>query len=147
MTKIRTRAFLFFLVPLAIVALGQSAAAQRQRGTVKGTIIIKNVSGNNLGNFGCDDISVTLSDLTAPQDKRWQLKTTATGDFSTRKCAYKIARVPADNSFSAAVSPQFPGGCDQKSFQTSASFPMKVSPYQTLTYDFTVTKISCTLVK
>ncbi len=135
------------LLPLMIFTFGQSAAAQSGLGTVKGTIFIKNVSGNNLGNFTCANLTVTVSDLESPPEKRWKKTTTATGDFSTRKCAYKVLRVPANKSFTASVSANFPNGCDHKSFQADALFPTKINSYQTLTFNFTITKISCTVVK
>jgi len=147
MRKIKAQTFLFLLSALLIFAFGQSAAAQPNRGMVKGTIFIKNVSGNNMGNFACENLTITLADLKSPAEKRWKLTTTATGDFSTRKCSYKFARVLANNSFTAGISAQFPNGCDQKSFAANASFPMEVKSFQTLTYNFTVTKISCTIVK
>lgn len=139
--------FLILLLPLLILAFGQNAVAQPGFGTMKGTIFIKSVSGNNLGKFTCANLTVTVSDLESPAEKRWKKTVAATGDFSTRKCAYKVLRVPQNNSFTASVTADFQGGCDQKSFEANALFPTKIKSYKPLVFDFTVTKISCSIVK
>ncbi|MCA1623262.1 MAG: hypothetical protein LC768_04315 [Acidobacteria bacterium] len=114
-------------------------------GVVKGTIYIKNVSGNNLGNFRCRNLAAIIYPLGG--SPKWRRSRIGTGDFSKRKCLYSISDVPAGASFTISLMAEFPNSCDQKTFDTHVSFPMEIKPQETLTYDFTVTKISCTVLK
>ncbi len=114
-------------------------------GVVKGTIYIKNVSGNNLGNFRCSNLVAIIYPLANPP--KWRRSRKGTGDFSKRECSFSITDVPAGESFTVSLKAEFPDSCDQKIFDTHVSFPMKIKPQETLTYHFTVTKISCSVVK
>lgn len=115
-------------------------------GTVKGTIYIKNVSGNNLGDFGCRNLIVHINPLGGNPPK-WRLSRIGTGDFSTRKCSYSIQNVPSAESFGISLRADFPNACDQKVFKADAGFPTKIKTGETLTYNLGVSQISCTLAK
>ena len=113
-------------------------------GAVYGDIVIKEVSGNHLGNFSCSNLTVYVSKL---GENGWQRKATATGNFSTRRCSFRISNVPARESFVASVKAEFPNGCDEKKFETTTSFPMQLKGREQLRYGFTVMRIRCVLVK
>ena len=115
-------------------------------GTVKGTIYIKNVSGNNLGDFGCRNLIVHINPLGGNPPK-WRLSRIGTGDFSTRKCSYSIQNVPSAESFGISLRADFPNACDQKVFKADAGFPTKIKTGETLTHNLGVSQISCTLAK
>lgn len=141
---------LFLLGFSAVKTSAQEVGKQRGKmvklpGVVKGTIYIKNVSGNNLGNFRCSNLVAIIYPLSAPP--KWRRSRKGTGDFSKRKCSFSISDVPAGESFTVSLKAEFPDSCDQKTFDTHVSFPMEIKPQETLTYHFTVTKISCTVLK
>jgi hypothetical protein len=72
----------------------------------------------------------------------------ATGNFSSRRCSFSIKGIPAGQSFTLSLpAPEFPKACDEKKFETHTSFPMTVKTGQNLTYDFSVNRIRCVLLK
>ena len=128
------------------IAIGQQLGRQPQvlrPGTVSGEILIKEVSGNHIGNFSCSNLTATVSKLGGG----WQRKATATGSFAGRRCSFRITNVPAAEQFVAVLTADFPNGCDQKNFETTTSFPMEIKSREQLKYNFIVSKIRCVLVK
>jgi hypothetical protein len=115
-------------------------------GTVKGTIHIKSVSGNNLGDFGCKNLIVQILPL-GENPPKWRLSKIGSGNFSTGKCSYWIPNVPSDVSFGISLKAEFPKGCDQKVFKPDASFPTKIKTGETLTYNLGVSQLTCSVVK
>jgi hypothetical protein len=115
-------------------------------GTVRGTIHIKSVHGNNLADFGCKNLVVSILPL-GENPPRWRLSRIGTGDFSTRKCSYSIQNVPSGVSFGISLKAEFPKGCDQKVFKPDATFPTKIKTAETLTYDLGVSELACTVAK
>ena len=115
-----------------------------RQGTVHGEIMIKEVSGNHLGNFSCGNLTVNVTKLS---NDGWQRKAIATGSFAGRRCSFRVANVPAGESFVATLTAQFPNACDEKRFETTTSFPMELKSREQLRYDFTVAKIRCVLIK
>ena len=137
-------------VILALFLVGIATAQQigRQQplrsGSVYGEIMIKEVSGNHLGNFSCSNLTVQISKLSS---SGWQRKSTASGSFAGRRCSFRVTNVPAGESFVAVLNGHFPNACDQKKFETTTSFPMELKSREQLRYDFTVASIRCVLVK
>jgi len=135
-----------------VVVMAAAASAQEimkndrkvvlQPGTLSGEIVIQNAIGSGLSKFTCGNLIVSASKLGGG----WQRKSRASGDFTRRRCVFALPPIPAGESFVAAVNAQMPS-CDQKSFETTTSFPMKLKPGEALKYNFTVTKISCVLLK
>lgn len=126
--------------------IGENERKIKAVGTVKGTIYIKNVSGNNLGNFVCRNLIVHINPLGGNPPK-WRRSRIGTGDFSTRKCSYSIEDVPSGESFSISLRAEFPKACDQKVFKGDASFPTKLKTAETLTYNLSVSQITCAVAK
>ena|SRR5215213_8920319 len=114
----------------------------RLSGSVSGEIVIKEKSGNGLVNFACSSLVVSLNKLGGG----WEQKVRAYGDFSKQRCRFAVPVVPAGQSFVAVLNAKMPS-CDQKTFDTTTSFPMKLKGGEILTYNFSVTKISCAIVK
>ena len=112
-------------------------------GAVYGEILIKEVSGNNVGNFPCANLTVYVSKL----EGGWQRSAKAIGNFSARRCSFRIPNVPAGEAFVAVLKAQFPNACDEQKFETTTSFPMKLKGREQLKYDFSVSRIRCVLVK
>ena len=122
----------------------QERPALLRPGAVQGEIMIKEVSGNHLGNFSCGNLTVNVTKL---GENQWKRKATATGSFAGRRCSFRVTNVPAGESFVATLTAQFPNSCDEKKFETTTSFPMELKNREQLRYDFTVAKIRCVLVK
>jgi len=145
--------FVLILLVLGFSAVETSAQeVEKQRGkmvkvsgVVNGTIYVQNVSGNNLGNFRCSNLVAIIYPL--GNQPKWRRSRKGTGDFSKRKCSFSISDVPAGENFTISLKAEYPNSCDQKTFDTHVSFPMEIKPQETLTYHFTVTKISCSVVK
>ena len=114
----------------------------KQPGTVSGEIVINDVVGNGLGKFTCSNLVVSASKLGGG----WQRKARALGDFSKRRCFFVVPSIPAGEQFVAVLNAQMPS-CDQKSFETTTSFPMALKPGEAMKYNFSITKISCVLLK
>ena len=114
-------------------------------GSVGGTILIKEVSGNNVGNFTCCRIKVVASTLSGDS---WSKTVSATGNFSSRRCYFNITGIPAGKGFTLNIpTPEFPKACDEKKFEVSSvSFPMTVKTGEKLGYNFTITRIRCVLI-
>ncbi|HKP68395.1 MAG TPA: hypothetical protein VJV05_03860 [Pyrinomonadaceae bacterium] len=128
------------------IAMAQQAGGRTPTalpGVVYGAISIEEVSGNNLGNFGCSNMTVSVSKLNGG----WKRTVTAIGDFGARRCSYRITNVRAGEQFVATLSAQFPKGCDEKKFETSTSFPMALKGGEQMKYNFGVTRVRCVLVK
>jgi hypothetical protein len=136
-------------IVLFVIALSIAAPAQRHSGkgvpvgTVYGDILIREVSGNNLGYFSCANLAVRVTKLGGG----WQELRKAMGNFSDRRCTFEVGYVRAGDTFVAVLEADFPHGCDLKSFETTTSFPMKVKAREGLRYNFAVSKIRCVLVK
>jgi hypothetical protein len=125
---------------------GENERKIKAVGTVKGTIHIKSVYGNNLGDFGCKNLVVRILPL-GEDPLTWRRSRTGTGNFSTRKCSYSIPNVPSGVSFGISLKAEFPKGCDQKVFKPDASFPTKIKTGETLTYNLGVSALACAVVK
>ena len=137
-------ATLLFSYPIAAQTAGPDNRPTNIRpGAVVGEIHIKEVSGNNLGNFSCGNLTVSASKLSGG----WKRTATATGNFAGRRCSFHVANVPAGEPFVAVLTADFPNGCDEKKFETTTSFPMTVKGREQLKYSFSVSRIRCVLVK
>lgn len=112
-------------------------------GTVSGEITFNEVVGSGLTKFKCSNLIASAAKLGGGG---WQRKGRASGDFSKRRCYFVIPSIPAGEQFVAALNAQMPS-CDQKSFEATTSFPMAVKPGEAMKYNFSVTKISCVLLK
>ena len=134
-----------FLSGIAVARQAGSPMRQLMPGTVHGDISINEVSGNHLGNFSCGNLTVYISKLC--NEDGWKRKTTATGNFPARRCSFRVTDVPAGQSFVASLTAQFPNACDEKKFETTTSFPMKLKGNEQLKYSFLVSRIRCVLVK
>ena len=121
-----------------------ATAAAAQFGSVRGQITIKQVSGNNLGDFGCSNISVSASGL---GKGAWSRSVGSHGKFSDRVCEYSLPRVPANVPFTVTLAGNFPRGCDLKVFKSDSSFPMTVKSRGSITFNPTIQQITCTIVK
>lgn len=118
----------------------------RPVGTVKGTVHIKNVYGNNLGDFGCKNLIVHINPL-GHNPPKWRRSRIGSGNFATRKCTYVIENVPSGESFGISIKADFPKPCDQRVFKPDASFPTTIKTGQTLIYNLGVSELSCAVVK
>jgi hypothetical protein len=137
--------FVLFLCGLGVAqqARKNDSPTSLRPGVVYGEIMIKEVSGNHLGNFSCSNITVNVSRL----GDGWKRTATATGSFAGRRCSYRVTNIPAGETFVATLTADFPNGCDQKNFDTTTSFPMELKSREQLRYGFAVSRIRCVLVK
>lgn len=145
----------FINIGMVVLILCAGAAAQQIErkkgkiglltGTVKGTVVIKQMSGNNLGNFGCSNLRVTVSSLNVKE--KWSRSRTTGGNIRTLRCSFQVTGVPSEDQFIVSVAANFPKGCDLKVFKVEGSFPTKIKGGETLTYDPVVTQIKCEIVK
>jgi len=142
-----------FLVAFIITVLGSFVGetyAQKKvpLGTLSGTITIKELSGNNLGGFGCSNINVHLASLirTGPP-YTWSMKAPASGDVRSGRCRYSIPNVRSGSDFTVGLTASFPRSCDLKVFKADSSFPLKLSPKRVLVYSPAVQQVTCTIVK
>ncbi len=138
---------LIFVLILGTIAGAQeimkdNRTVMKKPGSVSGEIVMKEVSGNGLASFKCGNLVVSANKLGGG----WQRKARAYGDFSKRQCRFVLPAVPAGESFVAVLKAQMPS-CDQKSFETTTSFPMTLKGGEALKYNFAVSKISCVLLK
>lgn len=142
--------FGFLILMLCGIAAAQETAPKdekmkRLNGTVKGTIVIKEISGNNLGNFNCSNLRVTVSEIGG--NEKWARSRTAGGNIRTQKCSYLIPNVPSEDQFIVGIAAQFPKGCDLKIFKVENSLPTKIKGGETFTYHLVITQIKCEIVK
>ena len=128
----------------ALMGVGQALA---QNGTVRGNIAIKKMSGNNLGNFGCSNLTVTVASFNKKRPYSWQVADTAKGVIKDGRCSYSINDVPMNGSFTVSLSANFPKTCDLKIFKPDSSFPMKRTSRGPFEYNPAVHEIACTIVK
>jgi hypothetical protein len=147
--NLKTSLIVLFLVMLSSAVTYAQQAGDRTTpvplpGAVHGDIVIKEVSGNNIGNFACGNLTVYVSKLGG---SGWQRHGTATGNFGSRRCSFKVSNVPAGEPFVAVLKAEFPHGCDEKKFETTTSFPMKLKGREQMRYNFAVARIRCVLVK
>jgi hypothetical protein len=138
---------IIFMLTLSAAAGAQeikkdNRTVKKTPGSVSGEIVIKESSGNGLTKFTCANLVVGTSKLGGG----WQRTSRAIGEFSKRRCIFVVPSVPAGESFVAVLSAQMPS-CDQKSFETTTSFPMTLKSGEALKYNFEITKISCQLLK
>lgn len=115
----------------------------KKPGVISGEIVINNVVGSGLSNFKCSNL---IAGATQLGGGGWHRKSRASGDFSKRRCFFVLPSIPAGEQFVAALNAQMPS-CDQKSFEATTSFPMAVKPGEAMRYNFSVTKISCVVIK
>lgn len=134
-----------FLFLLTTAVAGQELNKRnltKQPGMVSGEIVINEVVGNGLSKFKCSNLIASAGKLGGG----WQRKSRASGDFTNRRCTFILPAIPAGEQFVAVLNAQMPS-CDQKTFNTTTSFPMKLKPGEAVRYNFSVTKISCVLLK
>jgi hypothetical protein len=131
---------------IAFISIAAVAAAA-QTGTVKGSINIENMSGNNLGNFACSNLAVGVQSVGKKRPFTWSERSRAEGQIKTKRCDYTVPNVRANSMFTLSVTADFPNSCDLKTFKTSSSFPMKISDGQVMRYEPIVYQVACTLVK
>jgi len=146
MKKIKGQAFLILSLTLLILAFSQSAGAQP--GTIKGTIYIKELSGNNAYKLTCQNFVVIMKWTIPGGPPRTVVeKTQGEGDFSKRKCSYSIS-VHADRSIEPSIKADNSMPFDQKSLEAyDPNLKLKVKPNKMFAFNFTVKKISCVLLK
>jgi hypothetical protein len=135
-----------FLFTLTIAVASQELNKRnltKLPGTVSGEITFKEVIGSGLTKFKCSDLVASAAKLGGGG---WQRKGRASGDFSKRRCYFVVPSIPAGEQFVAALNAQMPS-CDQKSFEATTSFPVAVKPGEAMKYNFSVTKISCVVLK
>ena len=136
---------LIFLLLLSTIAGAQELNKRnfiKQPGTVSGEITFKEVVGSGLAKFKCANLVASAGKLGGG----WQVKTRASGDFTKRRCTFTLPPIPAGEQFVAVLNAQMPS-CDQKTFDTTTSFPMQLKPGEAMKYNFSVKKISCVLIK
>jgi len=137
------------IVVLVFVIAGAAAAQRKSKGqsctsgSVYGEIVINEASGNNLSGFTCGHLIVEIRKLGGG----WEHSSGGVGNFSSRRCSFKVTDIPPDQTFVAVLKTYFLMGCDQKSFETTTSFPMKLKTKEELRYNFAVSKISCVKLK
>ena len=134
-----------FLLTLTAAGAAQELSKRnftKQPGAVSGEIVIKEAVGSGLSKFKCSNLTASAGKLGGG----WQVMRRASGDFTKRRCTFVLAPIPAGEQFVAVLTAQMPS-CDQKTFDTTTSFPMEVKPGEAMKYNFSVTKISCVLIK
>jgi hypothetical protein len=114
----------------------------KQLGTVSGEIVIKEAVGSGLTKFKCSNLIARAGKLGGG----WNVSSRARGDFTKRRCTFTLPPMPAGIQFLAFLDAEMPG-CDQKTFDTTTSFPMELKPGEAMKYNFSVIKISCVLLK
>ena len=135
--------FLFMLTAAtAAQEIGKDERTVVGQGMVSGVIVMKEVVGNGLSKFKCANLVVSANKLGGG----WQLKTRSSGDFTKRRCTFVLPPIPSGEQFVAVLNAQMPS-CDQKTFNTTTSLPMRLKPGEAMRYNFAVTKISCVLLK
>ena len=142
--------YLFMLLVAVLGPFAGEADAQKKLavGTLSGTITIKELSGNNLGGFGCSNISVHLASLIRTGSPyTWSMKMPASGDVRSGKCRYSFSNVRAGSDFTVGLTANFPRSCDLKVFKSDSSFPLELSGKTGLVYSPTVQQVTCTLLK
>jgi hypothetical protein len=133
---------------LFMAAFATVSVAQRNRpkpgpvGAVYGEIVINEVVGSGLTTFTCANLVVSANKLGGA----WHRASRAIGDFKKRRCTFVVPLVPAGDAFVAVLNARMPS-CDQKAFETTTSFPMTLKSGESLKYNFSVTKITCVLLK
>ncbi|HEX8248293.1 MAG TPA: hypothetical protein VF599_08990 [Pyrinomonadaceae bacterium] len=119
-------------------------------GKIKGEIIIKNATGNNLGGFKCFNLRAIASRMHRHPvtGQKWTRESLATGNFSARRCAFLITDVPvASGAFSISVQMES-APCEQKSIKADSSFPLELKKGgETLTYNITIYELRCVVIK
>ena len=135
-------AFLFTLTTAGAAQELNKRNFIKQPGTVSGEITFKEVVGSGLAKFKCSNILASAGKIGGG----WQLKSQASGDFAKRRCTFTLPSIPAGEQFVAVIHARMPA-CDQKTFDATTSFPMELKPGETMKYNFSVTKISCVLLK
>src|SRR5688572_4018025 len=134
-----------FLVTLTTAVAAQELNKRnfiKQPGMVSGVITFNEVVGNGLTKFKCSNLIASAGKLGGG----WQRKSRASGDFTKRRCTFILPAIPAGEQFVAVLNAQMPS-CDQKTFNTTTSFPMQLKPGEAMQYNFSVMKISCVVLK
>src|SRR5215203_1447661 len=137
------------IIVLVFAIAGAAAAQRKSKGkplnsaSVYGEIVIKEATGNNLSGFTCGHLIVEIRKLGGG----WEHSSGGVGNFSSRRCSFKVTDIPPDQTFVAVLKTYVLMGCDQKSFETTTSFPMKLKTKEELRYNFAVSKISCVKLK
>jgi hypothetical protein len=137
---------ILFLLLLSTVAGAQELNKRnftKLPGAINGEIVINNVVGGGLSKFKCSNLVASASKLGGGG---WKRSARASGDFTTRRCHFVVPSIPAGEQFVAVLNAQMPS-CDQKSFDVTTSFPMELKPGEGMKYNFSVTKISCVMLK
>ena len=119
-------------------------------GKIKGEIVIKDATGNNLGEFKCANLRVFASRMQRdPYTKqKWMRESLAAGNFSARRCSFLITDVPVDSGVFSIFAQLESAPCEQKSMKANASFPMEMKKGgETLTYNITVYVLRCFVIK
>jgi hypothetical protein len=168
MKRIRKQTFLILSLVLLVFAFSQLAIAQKfpkqpsvPKGEIKGTIYIKEVSGNNSHKFTCSNFEMSMNEYdsktgtTSPGYYVW-----ATGDFSKRQCSYSIPYLEADKDYKPLIKglkyarnpkgvyPAWYQNCDQTSMEAyDPQVILRVKADKTHTFNFSVKKINCTVLK
>jgi len=155
MKRIKRQSFLILSLALLVFAFNQSASGQQKiryngpTATVKGTIYIKGVSGNNVGKLSCENLRVLMRmEGRDERGTKWTEVRTAQGkgDFSKGKCSYSITVFANFDIYPRIGAPAMP--CDQKSLEAyDPQVVLSVKPEQTFTFNFSIKKVTCTVLK
>jgi hypothetical protein len=155
MKKIKRQTFLILSLGLLMLSFSQLATAQKpeKKGnpplsklpeTIKGTIYFKEVSGNNFHKLDCKHFLVRFSNY-----GKGGGATQGSGDFSKRQCSYSISwGLQPDTDYKPSIELENWGKCDQMSMEAyDPKVVLRVKKGKTHTFNFTVKKVSCTVLK
>jgi hypothetical protein len=138
-----------FVLPALVLICAAFAHAQlksptnpnaSKSGEIKGTIFIKNISGNIGNSLRCFHLIIASSQsLFAAQ---------ATGDITTGKCSYFLGQVKSDENFVLTIrKPKLFKVCETGTFEVDGMFPQKIKPSETRVINLMIRKAACTQVK
>jgi hypothetical protein len=132
------------LILIAVVCLAakpKSSNRKPQYGKVKGTIFIKNISGNVGSTLKCSDLSIVVKPLNTFTGQ-------AKGDITTGKCSYSLVEIAPDTNFVLEIpKPKIFKVCDTSAFEVDGMFPQKLKPLETRVINLMIRKAACTQVK
>ncbi|MEP6704463.1 MAG: hypothetical protein ABJB34_06640 [Acidobacteriota bacterium] len=113
-----------------------------KNGNVKGTIFIKNISGNIGNSLRCYHLIVDIS-------PSMSYAAEASGDIKTGQCSYFIIQVKPDQNFVLTIPKPalFKKFCDTSAFEVDGMYPQKIKPSETRVVNLMIRKAACTQLK
>ncbi|MGI8638886.1 MAG: hypothetical protein ACR2MG_02915 [Pyrinomonadaceae bacterium] len=138
----------FVLSAMILIAAAFAAAKPKtlnqkppKYGKVKGTIYIKNISGNIGNSLKCQDLNIVVKPLSTFTGQ-------AKGDITTGKCSYLLVEIAPDTNFVLEIpKPKIFKVCDTSAFEVDGMFPQKIKPFETRVINLMIRKATCTQVK